>query len=150
MLSHNATAFFIFCYVQEEKTVKLFAAVAKLNSAAAEKQRNQENQAAGIHAETEALHLATAAAQEQDNEKNPSAVAAAHKSAAAATVAVTVVAVIAATVAFVKHSVEHIYLHFAEAIGFSIRLISLFLNQSTSQYGFIQKSVTARERELGR
>ena len=34
---------FVFCYVQEEKTLGLFAAVAKLKSAAAEKQGNQEN-----------------------------------------------------------------------------------------------------------
>ena len=122
----NATHPFVFCYVQEEKTAGLLAIRAELNSAAAIKQTQQENQAAGVHAEREASHFATAAAQEQDDEKNPSAVAAAHESAAAAaTVAVTVTAVVAAvvaTVAFVKHSVEHIYLHFAEAIGFSIRL----------------------------
>ena len=98
----------------------LLAAIAKLNSATAEKQCNQENQAAGIHTETKALHLATAAAQEQDDKQNPSAVASAHESATAATAAAVVF--VTATVAFVEHSVEHIYLHFAEVIGFSIRL----------------------------
>ena len=116
-------AFFIICYVQEEKTVRLFAVRAKLKSATAEKQCNQENQAAGVHTEREASHFTAAAAKEQDDEKNPSAVASAHKSAAATAVAAVtaVVAFVATTVAFVKHSVEHIYLHFAEAIGFSIR-----------------------------
>ena len=47
--------------------LSLFAVGAKLESARAEKQCNQEYQAARIYVETEALEFSTAAAKEQDD-----------------------------------------------------------------------------------
>ena len=118
--------FHLLCTERENTHFVVGALLAKLNSATAEKQCYKQNQATGIDAERKALHLATAAAQKQQDQEYPSAVAATHESAAATVVATAtavsaaVVVVATAAVAFVKHSVEHIYLHFAEAIGFSI------------------------------
>ena len=92
----------------------LLASRCDLESAAAEKQCNQEYHAVGIYAKAEILEFSATAAKEQDDEQNPSAVATAKNSATA--VVATVVAFVAATV--VKHTVEHFYLHFAEQSAF--------------------------------
>ncbi|MGN1066554.1 MAG: hypothetical protein ACI4QH_01965, partial [Candidatus Fimimonas sp.] len=76
---------------------KLFAA-ADGKSAVAEQQCHNQNQATRIDVEMEVFHLAATAAQKQDNQQNPSAVATAKAAAFFAT---------ATAVAVVKHSVEH-------------------------------------------
>lgn len=88
----------------------LFAAGIHCKSATANKQSDDENQAAGINAEIEVSHLAATAAKEEDNQQNPSAVATATAFVAAATAAVSVV----------EHSVEHFLPPFAEIFGFRI------------------------------
>ena len=93
----------------------LFAIRTELKSATAEKQCDQENQTAGIYAKAEILHFSTAAAQEQDDEQDPCAVAAATETTAAT--AVTTVVAVAFTATVIEHSVDHIYLHFAEVVG---------------------------------
>ena len=91
----------------------LFAFRTDLHSAAAEQQSDQKDQAARIYAQAKTFKFSTAAAQEQDYEQNPSAVAAATEH-SAATAAMTAVVSAAFAAAVVKHTVEHFYLHFAE------------------------------------
>ena len=107
--SPQGEAFFVVCYVQES-AFGLFAAVADRYSAGAEEERRKQDQAARIYVETEISEFSAAAAQEQDDQKYPGAVAAAEShsaSAAASAVAVSV----AFVVAVIKHTVEHFYLH---------------------------------------
>ena len=94
---------FIFSYVQGR--VVLFASAAEGNSSAANQKRHHEKQAGGVDVEIEVFHLTAAAAQKQDNEQNPCAVASAKASAAVFAVSASAV---------VKHSVEHILPPFAE------------------------------------
>ncbi len=94
---------FIFSYVQGR--VVLFASATEGNSSAANQKRHHEKQAGGVDVEIEIFHLTAAAAQKQDNEQNPCAVASAKASAAVFAVSASAV---------VKHSVEHILPPFAE------------------------------------
>ena len=94
---------FIFSYVQGR--VVLFASATEGNSSAANQKRHHEKQAGGVDVEIEVFHLTAAAAQKQDNEQNPCAVASAKASAAVFAVSASAV---------VKHSVEHILPPFAE------------------------------------
>ena len=84
----------VFC---DNLGTELFAA-ADGKSAVAEQQCHNQNQATRIDVEMEVFHLAATAAQKQDNQQNPSAVATAKAAAFFAT---------ATAVAVVKHSVEH-------------------------------------------
>ena len=100
---------------------QLFALGSDLKSAAAHKQGEHQYQAARIDIEVEVSHFTAAAAQEQDYQQNPSAVATAETSAA----------VFATASAVVKHTVEH-----------SLPPFIYLTCQSNSQYGLISKSVT--------
>lgn len=73
--------------------------IANLNAATAEKQRAHKNQASWVDAKAKVLHFATAAAQKQQNEQNPCAVA-------TTVVCVTALAT-AVAMTIVKQSVEH-------------------------------------------
>jgi len=95
--------------------VVLFA-VTEIDSAAANEQCDHENQAAGINREAEISHFSATAAQIQDNEQNPSAVATAQASA--------FIAAATAAVAVIEHSVEHSVTSVSPIIRLSIDLRS--------------------------